>query len=241
MAQGIMKLTKGFLNLIYPLRCAACGKDLDPMDASGVCERCLEKVRRNPLPHCRACGKSLHNASDLCGDCARKRPEFDKAYSGYMYEGVVKELIHVFKYNGRTALSKILTKFIVDFISENPEISSGADIITYVPLESRRLRERSFNQSKVLAAELSRKLEIPVTDALEKVRITRHQNELSREERLRNLKGAFSVKRNADIANKAVLLIDDVMTTGATFNECAVALKTAGAKQVRCLSLARGA
>lgn len=153
----------------------------------------------------------------------------------------MKELVHKFKYNGKISLARTLSGLIGDFLRRNGELVAGIDSITFVPLESGRLRKRGFNQSKMLAVEISRRYDIPIADCLEKVNRTRHQNELSRDDRLVNLNGAFRVKNNAgDLKGKGMLLLDDVMTTGATLNECAKALISAGAKEVRCLTLARG-
>ena len=153
----------------------------------------------------------------------------------------MKELVHKFKYNGKISLAATLSGLIGDFLRGNDELVAGIDSITFVPLESGRLRKRGFNQSKILAVEISRRYAIPIVDCLEKKNLTRHQNELSRDDRLVNLSGAFRVKNNAGtIKGAAMLLLDDVMTTGATLNECAKALLSAGAKEVRCLTLARG-
>ena len=162
------------------------------------------------------------------------------AYSACLYEGPLKEIIHSFKYKKRISLAKIVSKFMIDFISENGEVLEGIDIITFVPLKNDRLRERGFNQSKVLAFNISKEFGIPLLDALQKTRATRPQNELSRDERLANLDGAFKVKGDVELNNARMLLIDDVMTTGATLSECSKILLDAGALEVRCLALARG-
>ncbi len=127
-----------------------------------------------------------------------------------------------------------------DFIKENPKILDGIDTITFVPLTGRRLREREFNQSMVLAKILSREFGLPLREALVKTNSTKPQNELTRAERLINLKGVFKVKFGSRIKNSGMLLIDDVMTTGATLSECSKTLLDGGASKVNCLTLARG-
>ena len=224
MDRTIVSVTKNFVNLIYPLRCAACGKSLNPVDEFGVCRVCLNKIRRNPKPYSRSCGLFF----------------FEKAYSACLYEGALKELIRLFKYKGRISLAKILSKLMIDFIKENDEILYGIDIITFVPIQARRLRERGFNQSRALALNLSKEFGIPVTDALKKTKLTKPQNELTRNERLTNLKNAFKARGRLKLKGNAILLIDDVMTTGATLSECSKVLLDAGAESVRCLTLARG-
>lgn len=138
------------------------------------------------------------------------------------------------------ALSGILCDKIVTFIKDNREIIDGIDHIAFVPLYNRWLNEREYNHSGILAAAVSAEFMIPISRAVEKRFKTRRQNELSRDGRLTNLTGAFRVKDNLRLDGSKLLLIDDVMTTGATLDECAGALKIAGAKEVRCLTLARG-
>ncbi len=213
-------ITKSFINLVYPIRCMVCVKDLDAFDELHVCNSCIGKIKRNSKPPC-------------------KRLYFEKAYSGYLYEDPLRELIHLFKYKSKISLSKILSNLMINYIKEYPEVLDGIDMISYVPLQNNRLRRRGFNQSRVLAVKVSVEFGIPFADALEKTRATRPQNELSREKRLINLKDAFKV-RDAKISNKNILLIDDVMTTGATLDECSRTLLESGVKSVRCLTLARG-
>ena len=236
----ITAIAKNLINLVYPIHCAVCGKGLGAYEHPGVCPACKSKIRPNPKPYCRSCGRTVEKDGLSCPDCRSERFHFDKAYSAYLYEDALKELIHLFKYNKRLSLSKMLSGLMVDFIKDNRELSNGIDVITFVPLANSRLRERGFNQSKVLAGEIAKDTGIPLSDALEKISSTKPQNELTRDERFVNLKGVFKARRNAGIKNLKVLLIDDVMTTGATFSECAKALVSGGAKEVRCLALARG-
>ena len=231
-------IAQNFINMIYPLRCLACGKDIEALDGIRVCGLCLSKIRCNPKPHCVSCGRPVGSASGLCPGCRRVKFHFDRAFSAYLYEDTLKELIHLFKYNSKFSLGPVLSHLLIDFARENCEIIDGADIITYVPLHDKRLREREFNQSKILAAHLASEFKMPLSDALKKTRLTKHQNELPKEARLTNLCGAFSVTCDT-VAGKKILLIDDVMTTGATLNECAKALLDSGAERVRCLTLAR--
>jgi len=237
----IANIAANFINLVYPLHCASCSKPLDPENASGVCEFCLTQIKPNPEPQCGICGRAIDTGLELCDDCRISKPCFSKADSAFLYEGVIKELVHKFKYNGKISLARTLSGLIGDFLKSDDELMAGIDNIAFVPLENGRLRKRGFNQSRMLALAISKRYGIPLSDCLEKKKHTRHQNELSRDERLVNLNGAFGVKDNATgLTGKYVLLLDDVMTTGATLNECAKALLTAGAKEVRCLTLARG-
>ena len=165
------------------------------------------------------------------------------ARSACMYEGALKELIHKFKYNNRRMLSGTFAGIMLDFIKDNPDTVEGIDVITFVPLHRKRALTRGFNQSKLLASLIGKALDIPVTGCLEKTRLTKNQNELSRENRLVNLKGAFRIRpdiEEAAVRGAGILLIDDVMTTGTTLNEISRMLMDRGAGKVRCLTLARG-
>ncbi len=223
MTQAIIAIAKNFINLLYPLHCATCNRTLDALNKLGVCDFCLSQIKPHPEPCCQKTG--LY---------------FKRAYSACLYDGVLKELIHLFKYKKKLALGGALSGLMEDFIRDNHEIMYDLDIITFVPLHSRRLRQRGFNQSNMLASSLSKEFDISIRDILEKPISTRHQNELSRGQRLTNLKNVFKIRDGTSVKGLRILLIDDVMTTGATLSECAKALLSNGAKEVRCLALARG-
>lgn len=234
-------ITKNFINLIYPLHCPICKKSLGAMNKSRLCEYCISKVRRNPRPHCASCGRPMDNSGAFCAECKKTKNNFTRAYSACLYEGALKEAIHLFKYGKKLYLSGILSSFMIDFIKDDPAIIKNIDVVTFVPLNRRSLREREFNQSKLLGAGISKEFYIPISDTMDKAIITKRQNELTRNERLVNLKGAFRLRKGTDVLGLGILLIDDVMTTGATLNECASVLLAGGAREVRCLTLARGA
>lgn len=166
-----------------------------------------------------------------CEGCLKDTP-FDKVLYYGKYEGILKEVIHHYKFNKVKRLSKPLAML----LSELPIPDS--DAIVVVPLQTKRLKEREFNQTAVIGHHLSRRLRIPfLLDALIKVKDTKPQTGLSEEERLRNLKNAFVAMDKVKGLN--LLLIDDVITTGATIKECSRALLKAGAKGVTVLALAR--
>lgn len=224
MTVTITAVAKNLVNLVYPLRCAACSISLDPLNELGVCKSCADGIKPNPKSHCTTYGDN-----------------FEIAYSAFLYEKALKELIHVLKYKNRMSLSGFLSEKMISFVKENEAILMGIDVISFVPIDIRRLRQRSFNQSKIFAFNLSKSFGVPLVDMLEKSRRTRPQNELSREERLVNLTGAFKIKKGETAAEGLrVLLVDDVMTTGSTLEECSKTLLSAGAASIRCLTLARG-
>jgi ComF family protein len=187
--------------------------------------------------------QGIQGPEDVCRECLKMRPYFDSAYSACLYEGPLKELIHKFKYGNRRMLSGVFTSIMLDFIKDIPEIIEGIDAITFVPLHKKRALARGLNQSELLAGLVGKELGMTVINCLEKPRATKNQNELSREERLVNLENAFRVKPDIEantVEGADMLIIDDVMTTGATLNEASRALKLRGAGTVRCLTLARG-
>ena len=152
----------------------------------------------------------------------------------------MKRCICLFKYDSKTQLADLLGKLMSDFAVRNIG-AEEIDMIVPVPLHPVKLRERQFNQSELLAAHLARKINKNVVrDKVKRIKYTAPQTKLKRDQRLKNVRGAFLVKKNADFKEKTVLLVDDVLTTGATLHECAKALKDAGAKKVVALALARG-
>lgn len=220
----IQAITKNFLNLIYPSHCHVCKVHLEALNETGLCDLCKSQIKRNPKPYSKD-----------------KKYYFERAYSACLYQDVLKELIHLFKYKEKIALGRFLSSLMVDFLKNNPEILDGIDMISFVPLQNNRLRERGFNQSRILAFHISKGSGIPLSDTLKKTRRTENQNELSRSRRLLNLNGAFEIKKNTgSLAGLKILLVDDVMTTGATLNECAKTLSEAGAREIICFTLARG-
>lgn len=238
----LISITKGLLNLAYPQHCALCLKPLEPARTTCVCESCFSQIKRNPEPHCPLCGRPIEDAkSSCCPECKKTTFCFERAYSACLYEGVLRDLIHLFKYKGRLSLAQPLSGLMADYVRDNPCILKDIDGITFVPIHSSRMRQREFNQSRTLAMKLSEKFGLPLYDYLYKSTRTRSQNELSRNERFTNVRDSFSLRSYAEIAGQSFLLIDDVMTTGATLNECARILLRSGARRVRCLTLARGA
>lgn len=168
----------------------------------------------------------------ICSQCLKKAPPFSRVINYSLYDGVLAEAINHLKFHGLKRLAKPLGKLLLDFDL------SGMDSVVPVPLSIKRLRERGFNQSLLLARVISREKKLPLLiDILFKKKETPPQTGLSGKERLLNLKNAFVVKR--DIRGLRLLLVDDVMTTGATVTECSKQLMKAGAKEVTVLTLAR--
>lgn len=239
-AMNITAIAKNFVNLFYPLHCAGCKIPLDPSNDSCLCASCEAGMRQNPEPYCVKCGRPMPIAGDTCDECKKTHFYFSVARSACLYEGGLKELIHLFKYRGKLSLAKTFSRRMVEFIKPKSYMIDGIDIVTPVPMHRRQVMDRDFNHANVLGAIIAKELGIRFSDMLEKYLATRRQNELSREDRLINLTGAFRVKRGVSLSGLRILLVDDVMTTGATCSVCAKALLDAGCAEVRCLTLARG-
>jgi ComF family protein len=175
----------------------------------------------------------------LCSACLTEERYFTKARAIALYEGLLAETVSRFKYQGASRLAKPLGALLGEY--QDLEFSFAEfDLILAVPLHSRRLRQRGFNQSMLLARRLSQRHSIPLDFAsLHRTRHTQPQTHLSGSERQKNIRGAFQVRRPGVISGKHILLIDDVFTTGATVQECSKVLLEAGAKRVDVLTLAR--
>ncbi len=236
-------LVRRALHTVLPVECAACSSALTDDPVPFFCRTCWDTITPLAGPACPSCG--LPFASDValtyspehrCLACRQDPPAFTQAWSCYAYEPPLQQAIHLFKYRGKVVLAGALGALLRKAWPRPLE----ADVLMPVPLHASRLREREYNQSLLLADELNRDLRLPlVYDNLVRLRAAPPQTELSRSERLANLRRCFSVRRPAEIADKRVLLIDDVMTTGTTVNECAKVLRKAGADDVFVVTLAR--
>lgn len=214
------------LNLLYPQNCLVCSRKINDLKAPAICGNCGDRIKINPET-----SFVKPDSEDFAFDCA---------FYATAYDDVVKKCICLLKYDGKTQLADFLGKLMRDFAVKNIT-ADEIDIIVPVPLHPVKLRERQFNQSEMLAAHLARKMNKKVVrDRVRRIKYTAPQTELKKDERLRNVKGAFLVRKGSGFNEKTVLLVDDVLTTGATMHECAKALKDAGAKKVVALALARG-
>ena len=236
-------LVRRTLHAVLPVECAACNVALTDDPVAFFCRTCWGTIRPLARPTCPCCG--LPFASDValtyspdhrCQSCRQRPQAFTQAWACYAYEPPLQQAIHLFKYRGKVVLAEALGTLLRQAWHRPPDF----DVLMPIPLHPSRLREREYNQSLLLADELNRDLGLPlVYDNLVRLRATPPQTELSRSERLANLRRCFAVQRPADVIDKRVLLIDDVMTTGTTAHECAKALRKAGAGDVYVVTLAR--
>lgn len=236
-------VTAYLADLLFPLSCKVCGVHMRSGETPGLCERCWGTIRFLDGPCCPRCGKPFaseaalsHSPDHQCGDCRERPPKYNRAISAAVYENALAEAIHLFKYSKKANWSRPLGRLLHTRISDFAKL----DVILPVPLHPKRLRQREFNQSLLLAKEVSLASGIPLqVDNLRRMRWTQPQIELNGDERRKNVREAFEVIRPDRVQDRSVLLIDDVYTTGATVNECARVLKRAGAKAVNVLTVAR--
>lgn len=227
------------LALIYPPRCSLC-RTL--CSAACLCDACADAITPVPDPKCAHCG---HPCGDNihCSNCRFRRPAFVRGRALGGYEGILRDAIHRFKFHDRPALAEPLGIRLAAFARAESSFlhSLQFDALVPVPMHPTRKRLRGYNQSERLARVVARELSLPLeTRCLVRARPTRPQVGLSGKSRQTNLHGAFAVPHPAGVTGKTLLLIDDVTTTGATLNECAATLTSAGAQAVYALTLAAG-
>lgn len=224
-AYKVKKFLKTLREILFPLNftCDICGIETF---GGNLCDRCLKTVIFNDKTSCPVCGRKTVRP-ELCMECKDKPPVYNRAVSPLVYTQGGAQLVHKYK-NGSGYLKEYFADLVVKKLSALPV----PDCMVYVPMTASATRKRGYNQSQLLAKSISARTGIPVCNALEKVKKTKEQKTLSLREREENLRGSFSVIDTAAVRGKTVLLIDDVMTTGATVNEVAIRLKKAGAAEV---------
>ncbi|TAN36411.1 MAG: ComF family protein [Verrucomicrobia bacterium] len=230
------------LDLVFPRACAGCGGRVG--DAAGhLCWDCQAQLPFVRQPYCLHCGDPVEGRVDesfTCHWCDELQPAFDYARSVVRYRGPVQRMIQDFKYHAAHWLAPDLMRLLHAGLQTMPEFGS-LDAIACVPLHRVRQRTRGYNQAALLAHSLAREVQKPfLRRALMRHRPTGTQTHLTARERVANVHGAFAVRRPEVVQGRAVLLVDDVMTTGATLSECARVLKAAGATRVCALTVARG-
>jgi len=227
----VVKLKGIALDFFFPRWCVGCGRE-----GSFICDSCRRLLPRLSPPVCPRCGKPQPSGI-LCPSCIGRQVQIDGIRSPFRFDSVIRQAIHQLKYQNLRALAAPLAKLMSDYLASNP---LPGEILVPVPLHRKRLRERGYNQSSLLAKELGSITKLPVTDdCLVRRRYTPPQARTTTvDERHNNVLDAFAC-RDQRLKGKEVLLIDDVSTSGATLNACAAALKASGATTVWGLVLAR--
>lgn len=238
--EGLRRVGEATLSLLYPPHCAGCGRET-PAEAH-LCEACLRGARRIREPFCARCSEPFDGAISgefTCAECGGRDFHFQYAVAPYRAAGVVRELIHRFKYNRDFYLRHALAAWLAEGLADARLREPLPELLVPVPLHPAREREREFNQATELGELLSARSGIPLLEALRRTRYTTTQTQLDREKRMENLRGAFRLRQHAEVTGRHLLLIDDVYTTGSTVEECARILRLGGAASVRVLTVAR--
>ncbi len=234
-------LLSGLTDLVYPACCILCKNPLGPLEkTSQLCFVCQGKLQKNRPPFCRRCSRPLENAAHhFCLNCQHMPLEFDRAWGVFLYNNIMQRLLHLFKYGHKTSLRHFFGEQITSFIHDYRLDFQNYDLIVPVPLFPTRQRERGYNQSLLIAQILSEELTI-VLDSKNFLRIrhTPNQARLGPKERWTNVEQAFKIKPFHNFKDKNILLVDDLLTTGATASQAAKVLKVAGAIKVDVLTIA---
>lgn len=232
-------LLKKIFDFILPPRCLMCGKVVS-FDNT-LCEECLEQIHFISKPYCLHCGIPLNSNEEkdfYCVNCLTNSDNLRLCRAAIQYDDFSKKLILDFKFHDHIENKKLLANWLK--MAGKDIFEEGVDLIIPVPLHFSRLFKRKYNQSAMLAYELSHITNIKVDfNSLIKKKYSSPQALCSQKQRLKNVKGTFVVKDNSKIKGKRILLIDDVYTTGSTLKECAKILSKAGAKSVDALTVAK--
>jgi ComF family protein len=231
LALRLKQLQKTAIDFFFPPRCVGCGKG-----GSFVCTRCFHTLPHISSPVCTRCGKP-ETSGPFCPTCWGWASYIDGIRSPFRFDGAIRQAIHDFKYRNLRAIAPHLAELLFSYLQTNPVTGN---VLVPVPLHPRRLRNRGYNQSTLLAGELGRLAGIPLEKGcLVRSRHTSAQTRtVNVEQRKRNVAGAFQCVTN-NLNGNQVILIDDVCTSGSTLEACAIAIKSAGAVSVWGLTLAR--
>jgi len=227
----VARLKGRALDFFFPRWCVGCGKE-----GNFLCHSCRQQLPRIMPSLCPMCGRP-QSTGILCPNCVAWQAKIDGIRSPFRFDGLIREAIHQLKYRNLRALAVTLAQLFQDYLAANPV---PGEVLVPVPLHHKRLRERGYNQSSLLARELGKLINLPVVDdCLTRQKHAPPQARTSNaSERLSNVADAFTC-HDRRLQDKQILLIDDVSTSGATLDACAGALKAAGAASVWGLVLAR--
>lgn len=214
--------------------CSACGKELLSHIRGGLCPECEKTSVKLGTDICGKCGRVLANEAEFCDTCIRNERAFVRARSCYVYEGAPKKFVYRLKFGGRRYLAAFIAEAMVD---RYLDCGFECDCVVAVPLSAKRKRKRGYNQSELIAEELSSRLKLPLIDgALVKTKENKPQTKLTRREREENVRGVYEVTSPETFKGRRVLVVDDVMTTGATLGEVSRVLYKAKARSVEALT-----
>lgn len=220
--------------MLFPsgIKCIVCDSELNGSLNGEICGECSLTSNTS---FCFRCGRAKYNDAEFCLECQTIKQNFDLARAPFIYEDNVKNLVYKLKYGNARYLAPILAKYLADTYKKN---NLSADFITFVPLHKRKQRIRGYNQAQLLANELSKLINIPVLDILDKAKDIKNTAKLKRFQRKELIKDSVRVIRDIELKGQTILLIDDVFTTGTTANECAKVLNEKKAAKVNVLTFA---
>lgn len=221
-----MNIGKFIKENLFPLSYTCDGCGIETFDGN-LCPECLKNTTFNDKFTCPVCGRKTEKRWEICIECKAKPPLYDTAVSALIYEGTAVKLIHKFK-NGDAYLKDYFADLIVAKLTDFPQF----DYIAFVPMTKKAEFKRGYNQSKLLAESISKRINVPVCDVIEKIKGTTAQKSLSGKDRAKNLEGSFKAKSKDALLDKNVLLVDDILTTGATADAICKSLFRAGAMRV---------
>ena len=231
------------LNFFYPAVCQICREQRATADEGYVCADCWTDVRFIQSPFCERCGLPYEGeitSAFECSNCREMELHFHSARSAVAARGVVLDVVHRYKYFQALWFEPFLADLLIRQAKPILEKKEW-DLIVPVPLHRLKKREREFNQAERLADQLARATNIPVNrNLLERVEFTRTQTLLTRTQRMANVRSAFRMRNNVRLNGERIVVIDDVLTTGATTSACAKVLKKAGAGEICVWTVARG-
>ncbi len=247
MKSAVKVASSSLFSILFPSDCRICRAPLINIASLPVCDPCLAKIVPLDGPLCQICGEKLFHTiaetedTPLCAICRRVGAHFSRATAYGAYEGALRDLIHLFKYNGVRPAGKILGGLLNQTVAAMALPDSV--IVIPVPLWSGKRTTRGFNQAEAIARtfihfQTSSSIQLD-TSILIRTRETASQTGLTRHQRRTNVRGAFAVVKPAKIKARSILIVDDVMTTGTTAGECARVLRRAGAKEVFVATIAR--
>lgn len=240
MPKGVIE---SVVNIIYPLICLGCKRpNYNKENNIYLCNHCYLGIKRHNPPFCLKCGRALSGIETIpggvCYSCINRQYYFNQAWSVCSYEGLIKELIHNFKYNQKIQYKVIFEKLFDEFL-KTFKVLETIDLIIPIPLHPVRLREREYNQSQILASIIGKIIQKPtISEILERIRNTKPQIHLDEQTRIKNMQGCFRVKNATPLKSNHILLIDDVLTTGATLSEAAKVIKEFAPYKISVLTLA---
>lgn len=226
----VSQIKEFILWLVLTKKCRYCNtlitKDED------LCEDCKENLPRITVEKCIYCGAGKERCN-----CKKHHTDYDGITAPFYYEKNIKQSLRLLKFNNKKHIAEVLAKDMTECI-EKDFCGIDFDFICYVPFSSVQKMDRSYNQSELLAEEIAKRLNIPLVNVLVKLFDVETQHDMMTMRRKGNVHGIYDIKKGVDVSGKTILLVDDIMTTGETLNNCAVILKIRGAEKVYCTTAA---